>query len=191
MRYRPDHKSETHRRIVKNASRQFRAQGLSAPGVAQVMRASDLTVGGFYKHFGSRDDLVTEAVAESLRDIRERMLSSASQLPAGEAWKRFIRSYLSIEHCEHPDVGCPIPALAPEISRTKTSVKKRIAEMLQHHRDEIMPLVPGNTAVEMETTFIVTLSAMAGAVAFARTMTDVSEKQRILDTVRDYLLADC
>jgi TetR/AcrR family transcriptional repressor of nem operon len=155
------------------------------------MRASGLTVGGFYKHFRTRDDLVAEAVAESLRDLRERLLEPARQAAPGEGWKQIIRTYLSIEHCEHADIGCPIAALAPDISRTKPSVKKRIAAMLKQHRDAMMPFVPGNTALEKERNFAVTLSAMAGAVAFARTMTDLEDKQRILDTVRDSLLASC
>ncbi len=189
MRYGPDHKSRTHQRIVKSASRQFRAQGLSGPGVARVMRASGLTVGGFYKHFRTRDDLVTEAVEESLRDLRERMLGPARQLPPRDAWKQIISSYLSIDHCEHADIGCPLAALAPEMSRTKPSVKKRIAGMLKQHRDEIMPFVPGKNVAEKERNFFVTLSAMAGAVALARTMSEPGDKQRILNTVRDYLLA--
>jgi TetR/AcrR family transcriptional regulator, transcriptional repressor for nem operon len=191
MRYGADHKAKTHQRIVKTASRQFRAQGLSGPGLARVMRASGLTVGGFYKHFRTRDDLVAEAVAESLRDLRERMLAAAKQAPLGQAWRQIIRNYLSIEHCEHPEVGCPIAALAPEIARSKPSVKKRIAEMLKQHRDEIIPFVPGSTATEKERNFTVAMSAMAGAISRARTMTDLEEKQRILDTVRDYLLASC
>jgi hypothetical protein len=35
----------------------------------------------------------------------------------------------------------------------------------------------------------VAMSAMAGAISRARTMTDLEEKQRTLDTVRDHLLA--
>ena len=176
---------------MKSASKQFRAQGLSGPGVARVMRASGLTVGGFYKHFRNKDDLVTEAVAESLRDIRERMLGPATHLAPGEAWKQIIRNYLSIEHCERADVGCPIPALAPEISRAKPLVKRRIGALLKQHRDEIMPFVPGSTAAEKKRNFIVTLSTMAGAVALARTMTDLEDKQSILSTVREYLLNRC
>ncbi len=191
MRYGRDHKTKTHQRIVKSASKQFRADGLSAPGVARVMRASGLTVGGFYKHFRTRDDLVTEAVAESLRDLRERMFSSAAQVSPAEAWKQFIRNYLSIEHCEHPEIGCPIAALAPEISRTKPAVRKRIAAMLKEHRAEIMTFAPGNTPEEKETNFIVAMSAMAGAISLARAMTEREDKQRILSTVRDHLLASC
>lgn len=191
MRYRPDHKSRTHRRIVKSASQQFRARGLAEPGVAQVMQASGLTVGGFYKHFRTRDDLVTEALDESLRDMRERMLLRAGQASPEEAWKQFIRNYLSIEHCEHAAFGCPIASLAPEISRTKAPVKKRIAGMLKQHRDAIMPLVPGNTLAQKQRKFLVTMSAMAGAIALARIMTELADKERILHTVRDYLLGDC
>ena len=53
MRYQADHKEQTHRRILESASRQFRAEGMNGPGVAKVMKASGLTVGGFYKHFKS------------------------------------------------------------------------------------------------------------------------------------------
>lgn len=153
------------------------------------MRASGLTVGGFYKHFQTKDDLVAEAVAESLRDIRERLLSPAKKAVPGEAWKQIIRSYLSIEHCEHADVGCPIAALAPDISRTKPSIRRRIAGMLKQHRDEIMPFVPGSNAAEKAKNFTLTMTAMAGAVALARTMTDLCDKEKILNTVRDHLLA--
>ncbi|HEY3926842.1 MAG TPA: TetR/AcrR family transcriptional regulator [Candidatus Koribacter sp.] len=174
---------------MKSASRQFRAKGLSGPGVARVMSASGLTVGGFYKHFRTRDELVTEAVAEGLRDIRERMLGPSKALPPGEAWRHIIRTYLSIEHCDHADMGCPLPALAAEISRTKPAVKRRIAGMLKQHRDEHLPFVPGKTEAEKRRNFIVTLTAMAGAVALARTMPDREDRERILGTVRDFLLA--
>ena len=47
MRYEPEHKTQTRDRIVRNAARKLRAEGLSSPGVASVMKASGLTVGGF------------------------------------------------------------------------------------------------------------------------------------------------
>ena len=61
MRYDADHKERTHRKILKNAAREVRAQGLQGPAVAEVMKASGLTVGGFYKHFRNREELLTEA----------------------------------------------------------------------------------------------------------------------------------
>lgn len=188
MRYEPEHKARTHARIVKSASRQFRARGLAAPGVAALMRASGLTHGGFYKHFGTKDDLLVEAIEESLRDIRGQLIAAAKKAPAGECWKEIVTRYLSLEHCERPDTGCPIAALASEIARAAPAVKKRIAGSLKKHREEIMPFVPGRNPAEQERNFIVAFTAMAGAVSIARTTTDPVRKQKVLDTVRDHLL---
>ena len=79
MRYDAEHKAETHRRIVKGASRQLRKKGLNGPTVATLMKASGLTDGGFYKHFSSRDDLVVEAIEESLRELTQTMIDAAGQ----------------------------------------------------------------------------------------------------------------
>jgi len=64
MRYEPEHKTQTRDRIVRNAARKLRAEGLSGPDVAGIMKASGLTVGGFYKHFRSKDELLAEAIAQ-------------------------------------------------------------------------------------------------------------------------------
>jgi TetR/AcrR family transcriptional repressor of nem operon len=60
VRYRPEHKVEIHRKIVKDASRRVRAEGLTGAAVSAVMKDAGLTHGGFYKHFGSKDDLLLE-----------------------------------------------------------------------------------------------------------------------------------
>ena len=188
MRYEADHKTRTHERIVKSASRQFRAKGLKGPGVATVMKASGLTHGGFYKHFRSKDDLLAEAIEESLRDIRSQLIAAAKNAPPGEGWKELVTRYLSLEHCDRADTGCPIAALAPEIARSAPAVKKRIALSLRTHREELMPFVPGRDSAERERNFIVAFTAMAGAVSLARTLTDPARRQKILDTVREHLL---
>ena len=50
-------KAETHKRIVKIAAKRLRENGLAGVGIAELMKEAGLTVGGFYKHFDSRDDL--------------------------------------------------------------------------------------------------------------------------------------
>jgi TetR/AcrR family transcriptional regulator, transcriptional repressor for nem operon len=105
MRYEPDHKERTHRRIVESASRQFRAEGMNGPGVAKLMKASGLTHGGFYKHFSSKDELFAEAIDESVREIGAMLTDWAKQGSREEVWKEIVKKYLSIEHCEHPGTG--------------------------------------------------------------------------------------
>src|ERR1700735_5166309 len=62
MGYSQAQKEKTHKRIVAIASKRFREKGLAGFGIAELMKEAGLTVGGFYKHFDSRDALVAEAV---------------------------------------------------------------------------------------------------------------------------------
>ena len=184
MRYDPEHKTQTRDRIVRNAARKLRAEGLSGPGVASVMKASGLTVGGFYKHFRSKDELLAEAIAQAFSDSNEKISSSLQKVPREDRWKEIVRLYLSTEHCDHPDTGCPVAALAPEIARAKFSVRKRIAGLMKVWVD----FMPGATATERERNYFIIFSAMAGAVSIARMLTEPADRQKVLANVRDHLL---
>src|SRR5437764_13746058 len=116
MRYEPEHKAQTRDRIVRNAARKLRAEGLSGPGVASVMKSSGLTVGGFYKHFRSKDELLADALAQAFSDS-EKVYSSLQSVPRQERWKEIVRLYLSREHYDCPDTGCPVAPLARGIRR--------------------------------------------------------------------------
>jgi TetR/AcrR family transcriptional repressor of nem operon len=186
MRYEPEHKMRTRDRIVRNAARKFRAEGLTGPGLGSVMKASGLTVGGFYKHFRSKDELLTEAIAQGFSEASEKMYSFLQNAPREDKWRELVRLYLSPEHCAQPDTGCPVAALAPEIARLKPSVRKRIAGLIKEHR--WVEFMPGSSPQEREQNFFVILSAMAGAVSIARVLTDPADKTRVLNSVRDHLL---
>ena len=188
MRYEPDHKARTHRRIVEKAARRFRADGLNGPGVATVMKASGLTVGGFYKHFRSKDDLLAEAIERGFSEFGERIFAALKNVPPKERWQAIIRWYLSPEHCERFDTGCPIAALAPEIARASPAVRKRIAGVMRMRRERVMQFMPGETAAERERNFNVIFTAMAGAVSVARILPDRAEREKILNSLRDHLL---
>src|SRR5215472_6275051 len=125
MRYDADHKVKTHWRIVHNASRQLRAKGLNGPAVSTLMKASGLTHGGFYKHFGSRDALLMEAFEEGLQELRNTLVAAAKRAKPGEGWKAMVKTYLSLELCDRPDQGCPIAALAPDMGRSRPTLKQR------------------------------------------------------------------
>ena len=98
MRYEPEHKRQTRDRIVRNAARKLRAEGLSGPGVASVMKASGLTVGGFYKHFRSKDELLADAIAMGFSEFGEKAHLLLKNVPPQDWWKEIVRWYLSPEH---------------------------------------------------------------------------------------------
>jgi len=187
MRYEPEHKTRTRDRIVQNAARKLRAEGMSGPGVASVMKASGLTVGGFYKHFRSKDELVAEAIAQAFSDS-EKVYLSLQNLPREDRWKRLVLLYLSPEHCNHPATGCPVAALAAEIARAKLSVRKRVAIVMKGRADRWVEFMPGLTATERERNFFVILGSMSGAISLARLLTEPADRQKVLASMRDHLL---
>src|SRR5690242_18742196 len=115
MRYQPGHKAEIHRKIVSDASRRVRAEGLTGAAVSAVMRDAGLTQGGFYKHFGSKDELLLQSLRAAFEEMAECLAHAAEKSQPGTAWKTVVKAYLSPEHCDHPEGGCPLAALAPEL----------------------------------------------------------------------------
>jgi TetR/AcrR family transcriptional repressor of nem operon len=188
MRYEAEHKTRTRDRIVRNAARKLRAEGLSGPGVASVMKASGLTVGGFYKHFRSKDELLAEAIAEGFSESGEKIYSSLQKVPREDRWKELVRVYLSPEHCDHADVGCPVAALAPEMARAKLSIRKRISDLMKGRAQRWVEFMPGRTTGDRERNFLLIFTAMVGAVSVARILTDPGDRQKVLTDMRDHLL---
>src|SRR5215467_10622257 len=151
MRYRPEHKAETHKKIVEDASRRVRAGGLDGAGVAEVMRDTGLTHGGFYKHFSSKGDLLAESVTEAFRDMGARLIRVAEQSPPGTAWKAMVTEYLSQDHCDHPDRGCPLAAFAPELARADSDLKKRFGASMVECKDQLVRFMPGRRECRQRT----------------------------------------
>ena len=190
MRYRPEHKAETHERIVKDAARRFRSEGLSGAGVARVMKDAGLTHGGFYKHFAGKDDLMVEAIREAFQELRASLVRAAEEAPQTEAWKAMVRAYLSPEHCNHPETGCPLAALAPELARIDGPAKKQIQATMRDYKESLLPFMPGRRAADRERAFFVIFPALLGAIAFARMIGDPVAQGQVLRNMRDFLLAE-
>ena len=188
MRYRPEHKLETHQKIVKDASRRVRAEGLNGAAVAVVMRDTGLTHGGFYKHFGSKDDLLVESLSEAFREFTDDLVRAAEQSRPGEAWKTIVKTYLRPELCDHPERGCPLAALAPELARVDRRMKPQIVAQLVNYKRRMVPFMPGRRTVDKERAFFAIFSTMMGAIEIARMLPDPAIREKVLGSARDFLL---
>ena len=188
MRYGPEHKLEIHRKIVKDASRRVRAEGLSGAAVSSVMKDAGLTHGGFYKHFRSKDDLLLESLREGFREIEDSLAHAAEQSPPGAAWKAIVKTYLSLDLCENPERGCPLAALSPELARADKRMKPQIVAELVNYKSRMVPFMPGRQTADKERAFFAIFSAMIGAVAIARLLPDRTMREKVLASTRDFLL---
>ncbi len=119
---RAEQKREAHRRIVDAAARQLREEGLSGAGVQRVMKEAGLTHGGFYSHFGSKEELVSEAMKAALVKGREAMFANSGE-PGPDRRKRLLLGYLSQAHRDAPGTGCPLPSTSAEVARAPDSVR--------------------------------------------------------------------
>src|SRR5258708_25721103 len=126
-------KAKTHQRIVALASKRFREKGLAGIGIADLMKEAGLTVGGFYKHFDSRDDLVAEALGSALGAWKRQVDAAASGGPP-VTYESLVDDYLSEAHRDQPGTGCPVVALAGDIARsdrqTRTVVTRGIRDTI-------------------------------------------------------------
>src|SRR5260370_14993288 len=86
-------KAKTHKRIVAIASKRFRENGLTGVGIAELMKEAGLTVGGFYKHFDSRDALVAEA-ARSALGTWKRQVAAAGPCRSSVTSSALVSGYL-------------------------------------------------------------------------------------------------
>src|SRR5258708_35083401 len=120
--------------------------------------------------------------------VWRKSLCGIERVAPAERWKEVVRWYLSPEHCEHPETGCPIAALAPEIARAAPAVKKRIAGVMEARRERMLEFMPGRTADERERSYNIIFAAMTGAISTARILPHPVERQKILNSVRDHLL---
>jgi TetR/AcrR family transcriptional regulator, transcriptional repressor for nem operon len=120
-RYGKEHKQATRQRIIETAGRRFKQDGIDGSGVATLMSDAGLTNGAFYAHFASKDDLVATVVADQLRTQVARY---STMTPGRAGLEEFVREYLTPEHRDHPDAGCPSAALLDEIGRCATVTKR-------------------------------------------------------------------
>jgi TetR/AcrR family transcriptional repressor of nem operon len=173
---------------VKDASRRVRTEGLKGAAVGAVMRDTGLTHGGFYKHFGSKDDLLVESLREAFREIEETLVRAAEQAPPGEAWKAIVKTYLQPEMCEHPEHGCPLAALAPELARADKRMKPQIVAELVNYKSQMLPFMPGRRTVDKERAFFAIFSTMIGATEIARMLPVPGMREKVLGSAKDFLL---
>jgi TetR/AcrR family transcriptional repressor of nem operon len=186
MGYSKAQKTRTHKRIVSIASKRFREKGLAGFGIAELMKEAGLTVGGFYKHFDSRDDLVSEAVNSAFGGWKRRVDAAKSGGPP-VSYEKLIDDYLSEAHRDHPGTGCAFSALAPEIARSDKRTRTLTSEQVRNDIQLIADLLPGKDKRTARSRAILAFSALVGAMSLARAVSDEALSNEILKTVAKLL----
>ncbi|HKO16152.1 MAG TPA: TetR/AcrR family transcriptional regulator [Gemmatimonadaceae bacterium] len=137
------HKAETRARIVAEAAAALRELGPERVAVAAVMDRAGLTHGGFYAHFGSKDELLADALAQASDESLAPLTQSAEAAADEDRWRAVVGAYLSPWHLTHVAEGCPVAALAPEVARAGGRLQRRLGQTIRARLEWLRSLLPG------------------------------------------------
>jgi TetR/AcrR family transcriptional regulator, transcriptional repressor for nem operon len=177
-RYGKQHKQATRQRILETAGRRLKRDGIDGAGIATLMADAGLTNGAFYAHFASKDDLVATAVADQLRDQHASIGALAPDLAGVE---QYVRAYLSVEHRDNPDDGCPSAALLDEIGRCPDAVKRAYTDGLLAIIDDIAARLAPDDPPSARAKTLSVFALMVGTLQLSRALADRQLADEVLE----------
>jgi AcrR family transcriptional regulator len=190
-RYKPEHKAATRRKVVEGALDRFRQSGVDSTSLDEIMKGLGLTVGGFYRHFGSKTDLLKEAVDRGV----EQSIAFIRSVPVpddGRGWFAAVAErYLSSPHRDNIARGCALAALGPEIARADPEVRAACEAGLQRLREAAREF-RGEKGLEELDRFWALIALSMGGLVLSRMVADARTAKEILKSCRESvaLLAD-
>ncbi|MYN11090.1 TetR/AcrR family transcriptional regulator [Pseudoduganella aquatica] len=165
-------KEATHQRIVEVAARAIRRSGYAGTGVADIMKEAGLTHGGFYAHFASREALLAEAADRAGAEAVRMSADIAAAAPPGKSLRALMEAYLSQQHVDAVEYGCPVSALGSEMHRQAPEVRHAATRHIKEMIDLVARQLPdwGTPEAHQQAMFMV--SSMIGTVVMARAVDD-------------------
>jgi TetR/AcrR family transcriptional regulator, transcriptional repressor for nem operon len=188
MRVSREKAAENRERILDAAGALFRAKGFGGIGVADIMKAAELTHGGFYGHFSSKDDLVAQASRRNMARAATKWKRVVAAAPK-DPYAALLEHYLSARHRDDPARGCSFAALGTDAARSGTAVRKTFTEGLTALIDILAENVPGRTKAARRRKAVATMAGLVGALTLARAVADPPLSDEILQAVYRELLA--
>jgi AcrR family transcriptional regulator len=178
VRYEKGHKDATRKRIVKAAAKRFRKEGVGSVGVAGLMADAGLTHGGFYAHFGSKEELFREAVGNALDETLARLTRFAKGDPGG--LEAMVRDYLDAWQIEKPERGCAAASLVAEIARSSRPTRIAFEKKLEGFVELIAQQLSESDRDVRRRRAVAIFGSLIGTLQLARAVAD----KRLSDQIR-------
>ena len=187
-RYPAEHKRATRARILAASERLLKDRGVDGASVDAVMRAAGLTVGGFYGHFASKEELAREALLYGIEQSFARLTAGTEALDARAFVQTLIRRYLAQLDDAALGKACPLTLLLPDVARGDDAFREQFARRTAALLAQVegrFPEVPGMSRRDVA---LAVFSALAGAVAMARAAATPRARSRIAGATEALLL---
>jgi TetR/AcrR family transcriptional repressor of nem operon len=184
MNAKAEQKEKSHERILASASRLLRERGIAGAGVAEVMRGAQLTVGGFYAHFASKEALVNETLARTAASMRERLFARLGDKPEADRAEVVLKRYLSAAHRDDGVMGCPLPAVVGEVGTTAPEHAEALGEHIDTMTATLEALLPAVGAISRRHLALGLVALMYGGLSLARALRGTALSDEVLKATR-------
>lgn len=179
-----ERKEETRARILASGAKLMRKQGIKGAGVARVMGDAGLTVGGFYAHFKSKEDLVAEVFRHALKESGASTLESLPPgLAGGKKLRAFLKVYLSPRHrdSDREGRGCPVASLSGEMGKGSAALHRAYAGELEKYADHRAGFFSEGRFRLDRRDWLAVISTCVGALTLARASRGSAVSEEILE----------
>jgi TetR/AcrR family transcriptional repressor of nem operon len=174
-------------RIVGAAAKMVRERGIDATSVAEVMHAADMTNGGFYRHFASKDEMIGMAIGAAFDDIANRFDRRLRQKGAAAAVEAYVDEYLSDGHLQHPGQGCPVAAVAADAGRSGGVFAAEFAAGAEKLIGRLAAGSGGSVTKPERSKAIRSMAMLVGAVVVARAIGQGDLREEIIAACKEHL----
>jgi TetR/AcrR family transcriptional regulator, transcriptional repressor for nem operon len=175
--------------IVETASRMFRLHGMENVTVADIMKESGFTHGGFYNHFESKDELAAEAIGSAFDVVASNLAEKlASGKHSQESLSSFVAQYLSPPHRDSKSGGCPASALSVDAARSGKTIQTAFVNGIETYLDMIAAQLGGDEQ-EARQQAMALFSGLVGAMILSRAVkkSDPRLSDELLSSARNIL----
>ncbi len=165
-------------KILEVAGTLFRERGFDGTAVDDIMKRAGLTHGGFYGHFGSKDDLAAETCARVMAGDgwAERLTGTPNP-----SFGAVVGAYLSPRRRDAPGRGCFLAALGSDVARQPRSVRRAFTEGLRSRVDALQRLLSGRSGAARHEKALATMAGLVGALMLSRAVDDPKLSDDILE----------
>jgi TetR/AcrR family transcriptional repressor of nem operon len=191
MNQKTKQKQKSREAIAASAAALLRDRGIKASSVMDVMKGAGLTVGGFYNHYDSKEELFVETLRNAASGNWDQLLKSAKGDSPRSRTLSVIRQYLSRKHRDNKETGCPLPSTAPEVAREGEPYRSALEEELSGFASSLAEML--DAGIESRGKALGLIALMYGALSLSRAVADTRLSDEFLQAGRrlaDLALAD-
>ena len=136
------------------------------------MKEAGLTHGAFYAHFASREAMLAEAADCAGAQSNAAAAKIISAVPADQALRALLETYLSKAHVQAIEAGCPVSALGSEMPRQSPEVRRAATLRIKEMIDLVARQLPDWGQPTAHERALAMVASMVGTLILARAVDD-------------------